>query len=184
MTHDIRIRLATLDDCSAIEALIDRSVRALSAGDYSSEQIEAGLQAAWSLDTLLIEDGTCFVAEHAGQIIGCGGWSSRRTLFGGDTFDGREDERLDPATEAGRIRAFFVDPGFVRQGIGRALLRRCEDEAIAAGFSSLELAATLPGVRLYGACGYTAGEPYQYECAPGLTMPITPMRKSLPAAKE
>jgi GNAT superfamily N-acetyltransferase len=141
---------------------------------------EAALRAGvWGLDSQLILDGTYFVAESAGQIVGCGGWGRRRTLFGGDSRPNRSAELLDPQREAARIRAFFVAPEWARKGIGRALLERCEREARAAGFKSLELGATLPGTRLYRSYGYVAEQPQPYDLGGGIVMNVIPMRKAL-----
>jgi GNAT superfamily N-acetyltransferase len=161
------LRKATLDDTPALERLIAESARGLSQPDYTDVQIEASLGTAWGLDTELIRDGTYFVVEADGQIVACGGWSRRKTLFGGDAQAGRQSESLDPARDAARIRAFFVRPNWARQGIGRALLQRCAGEARAAGFRSAELVATLPGQRLYHACGYLGDEPVEYPLAGG-----------------
>ena len=112
---------------------------------------------------MLIEDGTYFVAVADDIIIGCGGWSKHKTLFGGDQFSNRNAGLLDPRFEAAKIRAFFVHPNFARQGIGRAILDRCEVEAARKGFISLELMSTLPGVEFYIACGYVATDPIFYD---------------------
>jgi GNAT superfamily N-acetyltransferase len=174
-----QLRTATHADRAALQILIARSARALGASDYRPEQIEAALQGAFGVDSQLIDDGTYFVAEtRDGELIGCGGWSRRRTLFGGDSHAERNAAELDPRTDAARIRAFFVDPGHARQGIGRALLERCESEARARGFSRFELMGTLPGVRLYQALGYVAGELMHYPVAPGVTIEFVPMRKA------
>ena len=174
-----QLRTATHGDRAALQTLIARSARALGASDYRPEQIEAALQGAFGVDSQLIDDGTYFVAEtRDGELIGCGGWSRRRTLFGGDSHAERNAAELDPRTDAARIRAFFVDPGHARQGIGRALLERCESEARARGFSRFELMGTLPGVRLYQALGYVAGELMHYPVAPGVTIEFVPMRKA------
>jgi GNAT superfamily N-acetyltransferase len=174
-----QLRTATHGDRAALHTLIARSARALGARDYRPEQIEAALQGAFGVDSQLIDDGTYFVAEtRDGELIGCGGWSRRRTLFGGDSHAERNAAELDPHTDAARIRAFFVDPGHARQGIGRALLERCESEARARGFSRFELMGTLPGVRLYQALGYVAGELMHYPVAPGVTIEFVPMRKA------
>jgi GNAT superfamily N-acetyltransferase len=111
--------------------------------------------------------------------VGCGGWSRRATLFGGDTQRARDARQLDPQVDAARIRAFFVDPGFARQGIGRALLQRCEDAARSAGFARADLLATLPGVRLYEKSGYAASAPIAHALAPELTITFVPMAKRL-----
>lgn len=173
------LRQATADDSEEIRELIGRSIRALGAGDYSSEQIEGALRGAFGLDSQLIADGTYFVVESQGRLIGCGGWSYRRTLFGGDARTGRDAGALDPATDAAKIRAFFVDPEASRRGIGSALLDHCEAEARRHGFRRAEMMATLPGKRLYEARGYIPGERVQYPVGPGVAIEFVPMSKSL-----
>ena len=173
------IRTATLDDRQTIDGIIAESSRGLSQQDYTAEQIEAALGTAWGTDTQLIRDGTYFVVEADGEIVACGGWSRRKTLFGSDARADREPDTLDPARDAAKVRAFFVRPRWARRGIGRALLERCEAEASEAGFRSTELMATLPGRRLYEACGYEAGEPIEYPLANGLTIQFVPMTKAL-----
>jgi len=173
------LREATEDDCTEIKDLIARSIRALGARDYSAEQIEGALNGAFGLDSQLISDGTYFVVESDGRLIGCGGWSYRRTLFGGDEGADRDAGTLDPGTDAAKIRAFFVDPTAARQGIGSAVLERCEAEARRAGFRRAEMMATLPGKRLYEARGYVPGERIQYPVGPGVAIEFVPMWKSL-----
>jgi GNAT superfamily N-acetyltransferase len=176
---DYIIRKATLDDRVAIEQLIVESARTLSRKDYSDEQIEAAIRSVFGVDTSLILDGTYFVAESNGRLLGCGGWSKRKTLFGGDQFAGRDASELDAQTEPAKIRAFFIRPEFARKGIGRAILSRCETEARACGFRSLELMSTLPGLKLYRACGYEGHERIEYEIVDGVTIQFVPMRKDL-----
>ena len=173
------LRKATPSDIPSLQQLIAASARGLSRQDYTDAQIEAALGTAWGIDSELIRDSTYFVVEAAGQMIGCGGWSRRRTLFGADAQPGRHSELLDAARESARIRAFFVHPNWARRGVGRALLERCEAEARAHGFRSAELMATLPGQRLYGACGYVVSEPIEHPLAGGLTITFVPMRKEL-----
>lgn len=175
----LQIRRARPDDGPAIEALIARSARGLCIGDYEAANVEAALASAFGLDTQLIRDGSYFVVEQAGALLGCGGWSRRRTLFGSDANAQRDATMLDPALEPARIRAFFVDPAVARRGIGRALLQRCEAEATAAGFRSFALMATLPGQRLYAALGYVASEPVDHPLAPGLSIRFVPMRRDV-----
>ncbi len=176
-----RLRTATLGDEPALRVLIARSIRELGAADYAPAQIEAALREAFGVDTTLIRDGTYFVAATAaGQLVGCGGWSWRRTLFGNDARAGRDESPLDPKTDAAKIRAFFVDPAHARQGIGRAVLNRCEAEAVRAGFSRFEMMATLPGVRLYENCGYVAGAATDYPLGGGLSIRFVPMSKRAP----
>jgi GNAT superfamily N-acetyltransferase len=176
---DYIIRKAVLDDRQAIERLIEESARALSLEDYSGQQIEAAISTVFGVDTDLILDGTYFVAESAGVLIGCGGWSKRRTLFGGDRFASRDASELDPKVEAAKIRAFFVHPQCARKGVARAILAACESAASAYGFRSLELMATLPGLKLYRACGYEGDERVEYEIGDGVHIEFVPMRKDL-----
>ena len=173
----ITIRPATLVEKPQLQALIARSARGLSLDHYSSEQIEGALRGTFGVDTQLIHDGTYFVAEEDGQLVGCGGWSRRKTLFGGDARSDREAGDLDPATDAAKIRAFFIDPDHARKGIGRAILNECERAARAHGFRRLEMMATLPGVPLYEACGYRRDEAVQYPLGPDLTIDFLRMSK-------
>lgn len=173
----IQIRPARLDEKPELEALIARSARGLSGDDYTPEQIEGALRGAFGVDTQLIRDGTYFVAEEDGVIVGCGGWSRRKTLFGSDTRIDREPGDLDPRVDAAKIRAFFVDPGHARKGIGRAILDECERAARAAGFRRFEMMATLPGVRLYEVCGYAADQAVEYPLGAGLSIGFVRMSK-------
>lgn len=173
------LRPATAADATEIQELIGRSIRALGAADYSPEQIEGALKGAFGLDSQLIADGTYFVVESRGRLIGCGGWSYRRTLFGGDARSGRDAGTLDPGTDAARIRAFFVDPEAARRGIGSALLDQCEAEARRHGFRRAEMMATLPGKRLYEARGYVPGLTVQYPVARDVAIEFVPMSKNL-----
>jgi GNAT superfamily N-acetyltransferase len=173
-------RKATLEDVPALEQVIAESTRVLMRGDYTDAQIEAALGTAFGVDTELIRDGTYFVVEAEGVgIIACGGWSRRKTLFGGDGQQGRQSEVLDPETDSARIRAFFVRPDWARRGIGRLLLQKCEDEARSFGFKSTQLLATLAGHRLYRVFGYVGEERVEYPLADGITIPFVPMRKAL-----
>ncbi|MGD0414752.1 MAG: GNAT family N-acetyltransferase [Terriglobales bacterium] len=183
----IRIRLAETRDIPLLRELIEASVRGLQAGDYSAAQLENALRTVYGVDTQLISDGTYFVAEEmeslaAPLLVGCGGWSKRKTLFGGDRWKelgaGREDLLLDPATEAGKIRAFFVHPAWARRGIGGMILEACEAAAEAAGFQRLEMGATLTGVPFYRAKGYVELEAVEAALGDGLTLPIVRMGKS------
>lgn len=179
-THrGVRFRVATLDDVPVLRGLIERSARALSRDDYTLEQIEAALGGAWGVDSQLIRDRSYYVGEHEQRAVACGGWSWRKTLFGGDAQLGREPETLDPRCEAARIRAFFVDPDWARLGLGRALLELCEREARASGYTSAALVATLPGERLYAACGYESEGARSYPLGNGSSIVFVPMRKSL-----
>jgi GNAT superfamily N-acetyltransferase len=176
----IQIRLAR--EVAALRELIGASVRGLQAGDYSPAQLEQALRTAYGVDTQLIADGTYFAAEETGPagetvLVGCGGWSRRKTLYGGDQFAGREDSLLDPATDAAKIRAFFVHPAWARRGIGGMILEACEGAAAAAGFGRLEMGATLTGVPFYRAKGYVEMESVEVPLGVGLTLPIVRMGK-------
>jgi len=175
----IILRKATPADIPQIEALIARSARGLSAEDYRPSQIEGALRGAFGVDTQLLADQTYFVAVEDGRIAGCGGWSFRSTLFGGDARTGRDSSILDPRTQAAKIRAFFVDPADARRGIGTLLLEHCENEARARGFSRVELMATLPGVKLYAARGYVGAPMVRFDVGHGESIEFIPMHKVL-----
>ncbi len=175
-----QLRLATLEDEPLLRDLIARSIRELGSNDYTPAQIEAALLGAFGVDTALIRDQTYFaIVTDAGEIVGCGGWSRRRTLFGSDTREVRDDSRLDPTTEPARIRAFFIDSAHARRGLGRLLLDRCESEAAHAGFKQFALMATLPGKRLYEVCGYVGSAAIEHPLPGGLSITFVPMTKSL-----
>jgi GNAT superfamily N-acetyltransferase len=173
------LRKATFADIPALNALIARSARGLSTGDYRAQQIEGALRGAFGVDTQLLTDETYFIVEDAGQIVGCGGWSFRSTLFGGDARAGRDSSVLDPNTQPAKIRAFFVDPGHARRGIGSLLLDHCESQARAYGYAEVELMATLPGARLYAARGYVASPLVHFDVGSGESIQFIPMRKVL-----
>jgi GNAT superfamily N-acetyltransferase len=178
MKAEPRLRRATLADLPALGPLIAASARELSRGDYTPEQVEGALRGAFGTDTQLIRDGSYFVIEAEGRLAGCGGWSRRRTLFGSDARAGRDATELDPATDAAKIRAFFIHPDFARRGLGTLMLERCEQDAMAHGFTRFELMGTLPGVRLYAARGYQAGERIEWPLGEGLAIPFIPMSKN------
>ena len=177
MTTAITLRLAEPADAPILAALIEDSVMVLQAPDYSEAQRRGALGTVFGVDSRLIADRTYFAAAAGGLIVGCGGWSRRRTLFGGDAIAGKDDQELDPARDAARIRAFFVRPGWTRRGIGGRILEACEQAARAAGFRRFELMATLTGVPLYRACGYQPREAHQAPLANGLMLPMVRMTK-------
>jgi GNAT superfamily N-acetyltransferase len=162
----INIRLATLDDIPLIQKLIVDSVRRLSASYYSEEQITSALAYIFGVDTQLILDGTYFVAEDDGEIVGAGGWSKRATMYGGDQLkSGDPDPLLSPGSDPARVRAFYVHPEAARKGIARRILTACEAALKQEGFTRIELVATLPGEPLYSALGYDIINPVE------MTMP-------------
>jgi GNAT superfamily N-acetyltransferase len=173
------LRLATDADIPELEALIPLSVRALQSAHYSPAQIEAALGPVFGVDRQLIRDGTYFIIEAAGQIIGCGGWSRRKTLYGGDRDRSGEDAELDPQIDPARIRAFFVHPDWARKGIGQSILLRCEAAALRAGFTKAELVATLTGEALYAKFDYAVAERYEAPMRDGLGLPVVRMAKQL-----
>ena len=184
MTSVFRLRHATEADIPQLHQLIEASVRGLQAGDYTAAQIEGALGTVLGLDTQLIRDQTYFVAEPLVQklehrkLVGCGGWSKRRTLFGADHGPGREPELLDPATDAAKVRAIFVDPDFARQGLGSLILARVEAEAEAAGFRRFEMGSTLTGVPLYKLKGYIEVERIAVPLRNGEALPVVKMVKA------
>jgi len=177
---NIEIRLATKEDIPALQKLIHASVAGLSLQYYSPAQIGSGLLHIFGVDTQLILDATYFIADVDRQIAGSGGWSKRKTLFGGDQSKSAElDPLLDPATEAARIRAFYVHPQWSRKGIGSLILNACEEAAREAGFSKVELAATLPGEPFYSARGYESAEEIRLDTPDGESLPALRMTKRL-----
>lgn len=172
-------RQATLEDREKITQLIAESARYLSREHYNDTQIEAAIATVFGVDTDLIADGTYFVAEIDGEIVGCGGWSRRKTLFGGDQYSSRDTAYLDPEAEPAKIRAFFIHPNHARKGLARAILSRCESEAKAHGFRALELMATLPGVEFYKSCGFSAEGDFDLDLPAGVKLELVPMRKGL-----
>jgi len=164
-------------DLPLLGPLIAASARELSKSDYTPEQVEGALRSAFGTDTQLIRDGSYFVIEVDGRLAGCGGWSRRRTLFGSDARVDRDATELDPAIDAAKIRAFFIHPDFARRGLGTLLLEHCEQAAIAYGFKRFEMMATLPGVRLYAARGYQAGDRIEWPVGDGVAIPFVPMSK-------
>lgn len=176
----IAIRAAEPAEVGALDALIAASARRLGQGFYTHDETEAAIMHVFGVDTELVADRSYLVAEIGGAIAGCGGWSRRRTLFGGDAYAARESGFLDPATEAARIRAFFVAPDHARMGVGTALLVACEAAAAGAGFRETALMATLPGMPFYAAHGYAADEAVTLDLG-GTPVRFVPMRKTIVA---
>ena len=171
-------------DIPRLREVIEDSVRGLQAGDYSPAQIEGALQSVYGVDSQLIADGTYLVAEAIDsqgkpEIVGCGGWSKRKTLYGGDQYAGREDSLLDPAEHAAKIRAFFIHPKWARCGIGSLILEACENAALETGFTRLEMGATLSGVAFYKAKGYAVVENQEVPLGNGEVLPIVKMEKTV-----
>jgi GNAT superfamily N-acetyltransferase len=179
---DFALRLATEEDISALDALIEASVRGLQAADYTQAQIDGALGTVLGLDTQLIRDGTYFVAErfggdHERRLAGCGGWSKRKTLFGADRGPGRDPELLNPATDAAKVRAIFVHPEFARRGLGTLILAHVETAARVARFRRFEMGSTLTGVPLYRLKGYVEVERIAVPLNNGEVVPVVKMVK-------
>lgn len=168
-----------MEERDAMKQLIAESARLLSRKHYNETQIETAIATVFGVDTDLIDDGTYFVAESDGELVGCGGWSKRKTLFGGDQYSSRDAGYLDPQTEPAKIRAFFIHPNHARKGIARAILSRCETEARAQGFRALELMATLPGIEFYKSCGFIETGNFDLDLTEAVKLELVPMRKEI-----
>jgi GNAT superfamily N-acetyltransferase len=173
----LHLRHAMLADCDAIRALMENSIHELQKGYLTSDQIEASF-AGMGLDTQLIDDGTYFVVLNGDDLAGCGGWSNRATLYGGNHSAGRNLRLLDPQTERARIRAMYTSPHHTNRGIGRMILEASEKAAAAAGFRALEMAATMAGKPFYLKCGYRV-ESEWYDENGAVPVPLATMVKSI-----
>ena len=189
---NIHLRLAVPEDVPVLRELIEASVRGLQTEDYTPAQIEGALKTVFGVDSQLIADGTYIVAEAEADsgdrprtanapsglmIVGCGGWSKRKTLYGSDHWTGREDAPLDPLRDAAKIRAFFIHPDWARRGVGSTILKACEDAAKSAGFTRYEMGATLTGAKLFGAKGYVAVKRISIPLVNGESLPVIHMEK-------
>jgi GNAT superfamily N-acetyltransferase len=184
MPSSFAIRPAVAAHIPALRGLIDASVRRLQSGDYSPAQIDSALRTVFGVDSQLVADGTYLLVETVPVdpekkpiIVACGGWSKRKTLYGGDRWRDRQDDMLDPATDAAKIRAFFIHPDWARHGIGTLLLDACESAALAAGFTRFEMGATLTGAKLFEKRGYVAVERLDVPLEGEITLPIIHMVK-------
>jgi len=177
---DSVIRKAVIKDQTQIERLIAQSVRGLSGDDYTERQIELSIKSVFGVDTDLIFDNTYFVVAAGDEIVGCGGWSKRKTLYGASVYTiSRDTNELDPKVDAAKIHAFFIAPHWARKGIGTAILEACENEAKSYGFREAEMMATLPGVKLYKARGYRGDERVGVDVGEGEEIDCIRMRKKL-----
>jgi N-acetylglutamate synthase-like GNAT family acetyltransferase len=173
------MRTATREDIVAIRELILLSVAGLQADTYSAEQRAGAMGSVYGTDEQMIADGTYFVIEREGELVACGGWSWRRTAFGGDGGIAKDDTPLNPATEPARIRAFFVHPDCARKGLGTLILSECERRASELGFHSMQMTSTLAGIPFYGRHGYAEKEKLELPLTNGATLPVVRMEKAL-----
>lgn len=172
-------RIAAMDDLDALHRVMARAIAQLQSDFLSPEQVAASHR-VMGLDSQLVRDGTYFMVESGGRVAGCGGWSFRATLYGGDdSIVAREPERLDPRVDAAKVRAMYTDPDFVRQGIGARILSLCEGAARDAGFARVELMATAAGVALYRSQGYESVGALQFAAVDGVAVPLLRMQKRL-----
>jgi GNAT superfamily N-acetyltransferase len=174
-------RLATREDLPVLLPLVRLAIDELQKGFLDDAQIRSS-HAIMGIDTQLIDDGTYFVVELGGQVAGCGGWSRRATLYGGDHSGGRDAALLDPSRHPAKVRAMYTHPAFTRRGVGRLILSLCEAAAAAEGFTTLELMATLSGQPLYEASGFTPLE-HVTDPAGGAPVPIIRMRRPIPVSE-
>jgi GNAT superfamily N-acetyltransferase len=176
---DWQPRLAHVNDIPQLESLIPVSVRELQAPHYVTAQMDAALGPIFAVDRQLINDGTYFVVESGMEIVGCGGWSRRRSHYGGDQGRAEPDPELDPGRDAARIRAFFVHPNWARRGIGSSIMAACEKAIVGAGYRKAEIVATLAGEPLYVAFGYAVIKRYEIPMEGGLKLPVVSLTKEL-----
>jgi GNAT superfamily N-acetyltransferase len=173
----LTVRLATHDDMPALRKLMAAAIAELQKEFLTEAQIAASA-AIMGLDTQLIDDGTYFAVVEEGSVRGCGGWSRRATLYGGDHTAGRDAALLDPAKDPARVRAMYTDPAHTRRGIGRLILAACEEAAAAEGFRTVELMGTMSGQPLYAAAGFVVVEHLQDDRG-GAPVPLVRMRKTI-----
>jgi GNAT superfamily N-acetyltransferase len=170
-------RVATTDDLAALEVVMDAAIGELQKGYLSPEEI-ASSRAIMGIDTQLIRDGTYYMVLDGESVAGCGGWSRRATLYGGDHTQGRDPELLDPAVDAARVRAMYTNPAHARQGVGRLVLSLCEEAAKAEGFTRLELMGTMAGEPLYATYGFVPVERLTDDRG-GVPVPLVRMAKTI-----
>jgi GNAT superfamily N-acetyltransferase len=173
LTH----RAATLEDLDRLRIVMDAAIEQLQQGYLTPEQIESS-RVIMGIDTQLVEDGTYFVVLDGDTVAGCGGWSRRATLYGGDHTPGRDPELLDPASDPARVRAMYTNPAYARRGVGRLILQLCEEAAAAEGFKRLELMGTMSGESLYAAYGFVPVERLSDDRG-GAPVPLVRMAKQV-----
>lgn len=176
---ELTLRHAKAGDVPRLEALIATSVRGLSVGYYTDQQVESAIRYMFGVDSQLIKDRTYYLIENSTGPVACGGWSMRETLFGGDRHKSGADPLLDPRVAPARIRAFFVHPEWAKRGLGRRLYVACRNAAEAAGFRRFELAATLPGEPMYARLGFERVAPIEVTLRDGVVLPVVRMARPI-----
>ena len=177
----LNLRLASPEDLPALRDLMNAAIGELLTPFLPPDEVAASFE-IMGLDSQLVADGTYFIVEDGAALAGCGGWSRRATLFGGDHSAGRDAALLDPARDAARVRAMYTHPDHVRKGVGRLILEACEAASAGEGFTRCEMAATLAGEPLYRACGYLEIERFSAPTSRGVEVPLVRMGKALPGA--
>jgi GNAT superfamily N-acetyltransferase len=176
---ELTSRLAIPQDIPALEEVMDEAIAELQRAYLDEEQI-ASSRAIMGIDTQLIDDETYYVVEAGGEIAGCGGWSRRATLYGGNQTPGRDGNLLDPKVDPARVRAMYTSPRYARRGVGRLILSLCEAAAAAEEFTRLELMSTLAGEPLYTAYGFRPIERLTDDTG-GVPVPLVRMQKPVDA---
>lgn len=175
---NLNFRLANSDDIPAVKGLMEQSIAKLLGNYVNEEELEASFE-SMGLDDQLILDKTYFLIDFEGILVGCGGWSNRKTLFGGNHTPNRSNDFLDPNHDAAKIRAMYTHPDWARKGIGTFILELAEKEACNAGFKRCELMATLSGIYLYKNRGYKIDEEIFYKSKKGNSVKMYKMTKFL-----
>ena len=179
MGGEAQLRVAEPGEASAIDRLMKESAAVLFRRFYDEEQSESAVRHVAQVDPMLLADGTYFVLEADGELVGCGGWSRRDKLYTGSGDADGDVRTLDPRTEPARVRAMFVRADWTRRGLGRRILEACEDAARREGFTRLALVATLPGVPLYAAYGFEPVEEHDVTMPDGVSIPCVSMEKAI-----
>ncbi len=177
MAADFTSRPAVSADVPALTVLMDAAITELQRSFLDDTQI-ASSRAIMGIDDQLIDDGTYFVVESGDELAGCGGWSRRATLYGGNQTPGRDSKLLDPTVDPARVRAMYTNPAYARRGVGRLILSLCEAAAASEGFTRLELMSSLSGEPLYRAYGFRALERV-LDSTGGAAVPLVRMEKPI-----
>ena len=171
-------KLANFEDIPKIKALMDLSITKLLGFYTTKDELEASFE-SMGLDNQLIEDSTYFLIYYDEILVGCGGWSNRKTLFGGNHTPNRSNDLLDPNLDSAKIRAMYTHPEWARKGVGTLILELAEKEASTSGFRHCELMATMSGIHLYRNRGYKVDEEIIYKSKKGNSVKMFKMTKLL-----